>query len=80
MCEPIISDYGNVHETPAASGDQHSECAVVSKIPNSSDYIFKRTWFDGVSEWVNHITKNNQTSTAQCQKTYQTSQNLLYCS
>jgi hypothetical protein len=67
MCEPIISDHGIVHETPAASGDQLSECAVVSKIPNNSDYIFK-TMFFGVSEWVN-ITKNDQTSTAQCQKT-----------
>jgi len=35
MCEPIISDYGIVHETPEGSGDLLSECEVVPKITNS---------------------------------------------
>jgi hypothetical protein len=37
MCEPIISDYVIVHETPEGSGDLLSECEDVPKIPDSSD-------------------------------------------
>jgi hypothetical protein len=35
MCEPIISDYGIIRETPEGSADLLSECEVVPKIPNS---------------------------------------------
>ena len=50
MCEPILSDYGIVHETPEGSGDMLIECEIVPSIPNSSNDLFRRTLFHGMSE------------------------------